>query len=158
MVCRTFIGQRFQRDDCIHRFAAADSGAARRHYCRLCNGDALAAHLHHCIYREPFADSLYFVIHPLYLSRTEKTPLHGLVEWCERKADAKSDKIRKYAYWGVYLFVALPLPGTGAWMGALISALLHMDPKKTFPVIMLGVLTAGMIVSVLSFGILGNII
>ena len=43
-------------------------------------------------------------------------------------------------------------------MGALISALLHMDPKKTFPVIMLGVLTAGMIVSVLSFGILGNII
>lgn len=59
---------------------------------------------------------------------------------------------------GVYLFVALPLPGTGAWMGALISALLHMDPKKTFPVIMLGVLTAGMIVSVLSFGILGNII
>ena len=87
----------------------------------------------------------------------KKTPLHGLVEWCERKADAKSDKIRKYAYWGVYLFVALPLPGTGAWMGALISALLHMDPKKTFPVIMLGVLTAGMIVSVLSFGILGNI-
>ena len=88
----------------------------------------------------------------------KKTPLHSLVEWCERKADAKSDKIRKYAYWGVYLFVALPLPGTGAWMGALISALLHMRPKKTFPVIMLGVLTAGMIVSVLSFGILGNII
>ena len=88
----------------------------------------------------------------------KKTPLHSLVEWCERKADAKSDKIRKYAYWGVYLFVALPLPGTGAWMGALISALLHMDPKKTFPVIMVGVLTAGMIVSVLSFGILGNII
>ena len=88
----------------------------------------------------------------------KKTPLHRLVEWCERKADAKSDKIRKYAYWGVYLFVALPLPGTGAWMGALISALLNMNPKKTFPVIMLGVLTAGIIVSVLSFGIIGNII
>lgn len=88
----------------------------------------------------------------------KKTPLRRLVEWCEKKADAKSDKIRKYAYWGVYLFVALPLPGTGAWMGALISALLNMDPKKTFPVIMVGVLTAGIIVSVLSFGILGNII
>ena len=88
----------------------------------------------------------------------KKTPLRRLVEWCERKADAKSDKIRKYAYWGVYLFVALPLPGTGAWMGALISALLNMNPKKTFPVIMLGVLTAGIIVSVLSFGIIGNII
>ena len=158
MVCRTFIGQRFQRDDCIHRFAAADSGAARRHYCRLCNGDALAAHLHHCIYRDllPIPFILLFI---RFIFRVlKKTPLHGLVEWCERKADAKSDKIRKYAYWGVYLFVALPLPGTGAWMGALISALLHMDPKKTFPVIMLGVLTAGMIVSVLSFGILGNII
>lgn len=88
----------------------------------------------------------------------KKTPLRRMVEWCERKADAKSDKIRKYAYWGVYLFVALPLPGTGAWMGALISALLNMDPKKTFPVIMIGVLTAGIIVSVLSFGVLGNII
>ena len=157
MVCRTFIGQRFQRDDCIHRFAAADSGAARRHYCRLCNGDALAAHLHHCIYREPFADSLYFVIHPLYLPRTEKTPLHSLVEWCERKADAKVTKSENTPIGGLS-FRCPALPGTGAWMGALISALLHMDPKKTFPVIMVGVLTAGMIVSVLSFGILGNII
>lgn len=87
----------------------------------------------------------------------KKTPLRGVVEWCEKKADAKSDNIRKYAYWGVYLFVAIPLPGTGAWMGALISALLNMDPKKTFPVIMIGVLTAGIIVSVLSFGILGSI-
>lgn len=88
----------------------------------------------------------------------KKTPLRRIVEWCERKAESKSDKIKKYAYWGVYLFVALPLPGTGAWMGALISVLLNMDPKKTFPVIMLGVLTAGIIVSVLSFGILGTII
>ncbi len=88
----------------------------------------------------------------------KKTPLRGVALWFERKADAKSDKIRKYAYWGVFLFVAIPLPGTGAWMGALISALLNMDPKKTFPVIMLGVLTAGIIVSVLSFGVLGSII
>ncbi len=87
----------------------------------------------------------------------KKTPMRGVVEWCERKADAKSDKIRKYAYWGVYLFVAVPLPGTGAWMGALIAALLKMDPKKTFPVIMVGVLTAGIIVSILSFGLLGSI-
>ena len=78
-------------------------------------------------------------------------------EWCERRADQKSEQIRKYAYWGVFLFVAVPLPGTGAWMGALISALLGMDPKKTFPVIMLGVLTAGIIVSVLSFGLLGSL-
>lgn len=87
----------------------------------------------------------------------KNTPLKGIVDWCERKADAKSDKIRKYAYWGVFLFVGIPLPGTGAWMGALIAALLQMDPKKTFPVICIGVLTAGIIVSVLSFGVLGSI-
>lgn len=94
-----------------------------------------------------------------YIFRVLKqTPLRGFVAWCERKAEQKSDQIRKYAYWGVFLFVAIPLPGTGAWMGALISVLLHMDPKKTFPVIMLGVLTAGIIVSVLSFGLLGSLL
>ena len=76
----------------------------------------------------------------------KKTPMRKVVEWCERRADQKSEQIRKYAYWGVFLFVAVPLPGTGAWMGALISALLGMDPKKTFPVIMAGVLTASIIV------------
>lgn len=87
----------------------------------------------------------------------KKTPLRGFVAWCERKAEQKNGQIRKYAYLGVFLFVAIPLPGTGAWMGALISVLLNMDPKKTFPVIMLGVLTAGIIVSVLSFGLLGSL-
>ena len=93
-----------------------------------------------------------------YIFKVLKTPpMRKVVEWCERSADQKSEQIRKYAYWGVFLFVAVPLPGTGAWMGALISALLGMDPKKTFPVIMAGVLTAGIIVSVLSFGLLGSL-
>lgn len=87
----------------------------------------------------------------------KKTPLHGIVEWCETRAEKKSDQIRKYAYWGVFLFVAVPLPGTGAWMGALISVLLGMNGKKTFPVIMVGVLVAGILVSILSFGLLGNL-
>lgn len=87
----------------------------------------------------------------------KKTPLRSLVYWCERKAEKKSTQIKKYAYWGIFLFVAVPLPGTGAWMGALISVLLNMDPKKTFPVIMLGVLAAGIIVSILSYGLLGSL-
>ncbi len=87
----------------------------------------------------------------------KKTPLRAFVEWCEKKADKKSDQIRKYEYWGVFLFVAIPLPGTGAWMGALISALLNLNPKKAFPVIVLGVFTAGIIVSILSFGLLGGL-
>lgn len=88
----------------------------------------------------------------------KRTPLHGFVEWCERKADEKSEQIRKYAYLGVFLFVAVPLPGTGAWMGALISVMLGMDGRKTFPVIALGVLAAGIIVSILSFGLFGTLL
>jgi len=87
----------------------------------------------------------------------KKTPLRRLVNWCERKAEEKSEQIRKYAYWGLFLFVAVPLPGTGAWMGALISVMLGLDNKKAFPTIMLGVLTAGIIVSVLSFGVFGSL-
>ncbi len=87
----------------------------------------------------------------------KKTPLRGFVEWCENKAVSKSDSIQKYAYWGVFLFVAVPLPGTGAWMGALIASMLKMDGKKTFPVIAVGVLVAGIIVSILSFGLLSAI-
>lgn len=85
----------------------------------------------------------------------KKTPMRKIVLWCENRAEKKSESIKKYAYWGIYLFVAIPLPGTGAWMGALIAALLNMDNKKVFPVIVVGVLTAGIIVSLLSFGLLG---
>lgn len=87
----------------------------------------------------------------------KKTPLRGFVDWCEKKAISKSESIRKYAYWGVFLFVAIPLPGTGAWMGALIASMLQMDMKKVFPVIAIGVLTAGILVSMLSFGLLNAI-
>lgn len=88
----------------------------------------------------------------------KKTPLHGLVEWCERKADAKSDKIRKYAYWGGLSFRCPAPAGDGCVDGRTHQRTSAHGPQKDFPVIMLGVLTAGMIVSVLSFGILGNII
>lgn len=84
----------------------------------------------------------------------KKTPLRGFVFWCENKAISKSDSIKKYAYWGVFLFVAIPLPGTGAWMGALIASMLGMDGKKVFPVIAAGVLVAGILVTILSFGLL----
>lgn len=84
----------------------------------------------------------------------KKTPAKKIVLWCENRAEEKSDSIRKYAYWGLYLFVAIPLPGTGAWMGALIAALLRMEIKKVLPTIIIGLITAGIIVSILSFGLL----
>ena len=85
----------------------------------------------------------------------KKTRLKGMVERLEAKAISKSDKIQKYAYWGLLLFVGVPLPGTGAWTGSLIAALLNMDIKKSFGVIVVGVIMAGIIISIFSYGLLG---
>lgn len=78
-----------------------------------------------------------------------------MVEKLERKAMGKSDKIEKYEFWGLAIFVGIPLPGTGAWTGALIASLLGIKFKKAFPAIVIGVCMATVIMSILSYGILG---
>ncbi|MCD7796797.1 MAG: small multi-drug export protein [Clostridiales bacterium] len=70
--------------------------------------------------------------------------------WLEEKTLKKRDKIDKYGVWGLLLFVAIPLPGTGGWTGALLASLLHLDRKKSFGVICVGVFIAGLIITVLS--------
>ena len=55
-------------------------------------------------------------------------------------------------FWGLFIFVAIPLPGTGAWTGSLIAAMLEMRVKEAFPPIALGVVTAGIIVAVVTYG------
>lgn len=78
--------------------------------------------------------------------------------WLEKKALSKSAQIEKYGYIGLFLFVAIPLPGTGAWTGSLIAVLFGMKPSKSLLFIFLGVFTAGLIMSVISFGILKPLI
>ena len=75
----------------------------------------------------------------------------------EEKALSKREQIDKYGYFGLFLFVAIPLPGTGAWTGSLLAVLLKMKPLKAFISVLLGVMTAGLVMSLLSFGILKNI-
>ena len=65
----------------------------------------------------------------------------------------KSDQIQKYEFVGLLLFVGIPLPGTGAWTGALIAALLDIKLKKAVPAIFLGILLALGIMSFLGYGI-----
>lgn len=72
------------------------------------------------------------------------------IYWLEEKTLRKRDKIDKYGIWGLLLFVAIPLPGTGAWTGSLLAALLHLDRKKSFGVICIGVFIAGLIISIAS--------
>lgn len=76
----------------------------------------------------------------------------------EKKALSKREQIDKYGYFGLFLFVAIPLPGTGAWTGALLAVLLGMKNKKAFIPIALGVMTAGLIMSLLAFGIIQKIV
>ena len=81
-----------------------------------------------------------------------------VVNKIENKILSKKEQIEKYGYIGLMLFVGIPLPGTGAWTGCLIAALLDMDKKKAFIYTILGVIMAGIIMMILSFGILDNII
>lgn len=78
--------------------------------------------------------------------------LNGVVDKMEAKAEKNKEKVLKYAFWGLAVFVAIPLPGTGAWTGALVAAMLDMPLKKAFPSIALGVLGAGIIISFVSYG------
>lgn len=87
----------------------------------------------------------------------KKTKLKTMVEKLENKALSKSDQIKKYGKLGLFLFVAIPLPGTGAWTGALIASLFRMKIKDSLPWIFLGVIVAGLIMSLISFGMIKNI-
>ena len=69
--------------------------------------------------------------------------LNGLVDRLEKKAHLKGKKVQKFQYLGLWLFVSIPLPGTGAWTGAMAAAFLDMRLKKAMPAITMGVLTAG---------------
>ncbi len=80
-----------------------------------------------------------------------------MVEKLESKAMSKSDQIEKYEFWGLVLFVGIPLPGTGAWTGSLIAALLGIKFKKAFPAVILGILMATVIMCFISYVLLGGV-
>lgn len=85
------------------------------------------------------------------------TRLHGLADWVERHAARRSGKLKNGEFVALMLFVGIPLPGTGAWTGSLIAALLDMDIKKAVIAELFGVAIATLIVGSLSYGLLGAI-
>ena len=76
--------------------------------------------------------------------------LRKIVIKLEERGTSKQETVKKYKFWGLFIFVAIPLPGTGAWTGALIAALMNMRLKDALPSITLGVVTAGLVVTFLS--------
>ncbi len=94
---------------------------------------------------------VYFIvkfIRPIFDLLGKIKILKKIIDWATEKATKKiseSEKLKKATLLGVFLFVAVPLPGTGAWMGSLIANFLDLEPKKVVPVIIAGVFTAGVI-------------
>ncbi len=79
--------------------------------------------------------------------------LNSLVDKLERKAHLKGQKVTKYKYLGLAIFVAVPLPGTGAWTGSLAAAFLDMPLRRAIPSVVAGVLVAGLIITLLTSGV-----
>jgi len=84
----------------------------------------------------------------------KKSPLlERFVSKMEQKAASKQKLVERYKFLGLFLLVAIPLPGTGAWTGSLVSAVFEIKLSRAFPAIALGVLAAGLIVSVVTYGV-----
>ena len=80
--------------------------------------------------------------------------MNALITKLEERANLKGETVQKYGHWGLLLFVAIPLPGTGAWTGALIAALLNIRTSKAVPVIMIGVCIAAAIMTLITYGVI----
>jgi uncharacterized membrane protein len=93
-----------------------------------------------------------------WLRKSKIKFFNKIAKFLDEKVEKNKDKIEKYGYLGLLLFVGVPLPGTGAWTGCLVASVLDMDRKKSFVSILCGVLMASIIMMVISYGILGRLI
>ncbi len=100
---------------------------------------------------------LWFINSILEWMRKSKK-LSKIAKWLDSKVEKNKESIEKYGFWGLVLFVGIPLPGTGAWTGCLVAAVLEMDRKKSFLAAAIGIVIASIIMMVLSFGLLKGII
>lgn len=85
--------------------------------------------------------------------RTKSQWLDNMVRKLEAKADKNKDVVLRYEFWGLMILVAIPLPGTGAWTGALVAAMMDMRLKRAMPAIIIGVIVAGIVVTGLTYGV-----
>lgn len=93
-----------------------------------------------------------------WLRKSKVNFFKKIAKFLDEKVEKNKEKIEKYGYLGLILFVGVPLPGTGAWTGCLLAAVLDMDRKKSFACVVCGVLMASIIMMVLSYGIVGKLI
>ena len=92
------------------------------------------------------------------MRNSKRKIFNRFASWLDKKVEKHKGQIEKYGYFGLVLFVGIPLPGTGAWTGCLIASVLEMDKKKSFLAALLGVFIASIIMMILSFGLLSKLI
>ena len=93
-----------------------------------------------------------FIKNVLVFLRRRIKSLDGFISKIEERAHLKSEMVVKYGPIGLFLLVAIPLPGTGAWTGSLVAALMGMRLRKALPSIVCGVLAAAAIMTLVTFG------
>ena len=98
------------------------------------------------------------LITPIFNWLKQTKTFRPMVEKMEARALSKREQVEKYEFWGLVLFVGIPLPGTGAWTGALIASLLGIDIKKSSLAILCGIAMATVIMYVVSYVLVGNIV
>lgn len=86
-----------------------------------------------------------------WMRRSRIPLLSKAVDWCMRRAEKNSEKVRRYEMLGLWLLVSIPLPGTGAWTGALVASIMDIRLRKSLPTIAIGVVTAGVIMLTLLY-------
>ncbi|MBE6932583.1 MAG: small multidrug export protein [Ruminococcaceae bacterium] len=94
------------------------------------------------------------LIRQIFLLLKKNAFLCGVIEKLETKAHLKGKVVRKYGALGLMILVAIPLPGTGAWTGALVAAFLNMSLRRALPTILLGVVIAGAITTAVTCGVI----
>ena len=94
---------------------------------------------------------------PLFKWMKKRKAFSKIVAFLDRKIEKNKSKVLKYEFFGLMIFVAIPLPGTGAWTGAFVAAMLDLRFKNALPSIGLGVLIAGIIMTLISTGIFAGL-
>ena len=90
-----------------------------------------------------------------WMSSSKVTFFNKIANFLLKKVEKNRERIEKYSFWGLFLFVAIPLPMTGAWTGSLVAAVVGVKPLKAFLSVLLGVLLAGVIVTLIVYAGIG---
>ena len=90
-----------------------------------------------------------------WMSNSKIKFFNKIANFLYKKVEKNREKIEKYSFWGLCLFIAIPLPVTGAWTGSLVAAVIGMKPWKAFLSALLGVLIAGAVVTLIVYGGIG---